>query len=607
MNFQKFKKKSLQKLNNLTFDSEKIARHIIRTITILLPISSLVLLFYLYGFEITPQAQRHILTGFDIIFFVYVFNFLLRVLYATNRTEFLQTNLIEGFVITIIVVNGISNYLLGNVVLEWAYYVFGSGNYAGFYRKVFSLFIAFILVLELARIGSRLTSIKVRPGIAFVLSFVLIIGLGTILLMLPTMTTHPGSLPLVDALFTSVSASCVTGLIVVDTATYFTFRGQLVILGLIQIGGLGIVTFATFFATFLNSKLGMTHKNMIPDYMDTESLSSAISLLKQAVFITFIIETGTAILIFFSWGSHVPFDTTAQKIFFSVFHAISAFCNAGFSLYTNNLYENVIRDGYVLQLVIAFAIIFGAIGFPAIHDIFSPSRMRERLQNPWKDWRLGTKISINVSIFLILFGMVAFYLLEKNNSLGGLNFVESMIASFFQSVASRTAGFNTVDFSRIGPPALILIMFLMFIGGSSASTAGGIKTSTFYLIIVSVIATTRGALHLEVGERYIPNEILFKALSIFFYAIAINLVGVFALSITEPEKDILNLTFEQVSAFGTVGFSTGITGTLSAAGKVVLIISMFLGRVGTLTFAVALSTRLSRGNYKYPRTYLMVG
>ena len=473
------------------------------------------------------------------------------------------------------------------------------------YRNFILLLLFASVLIELSRFSSRLTSLRISPNRAFLLSFVILIAGGTLMLMLPAMTTQAGSMPLLDALFTAVSASCVTGLIVVDTATYFSFRGQLVILLLIQVGGLGILAFAAFFASYLSGGFGLRQKMMIPDYFDNETLAASRSLLREIVFITFFIEGGTFFLLYFTWG--IPFDSLGQKLFFSAFHAVSAFCNAGFSLFTNGLYEEVVRSNYILHLVIAISLILGAIGFSPIRDIFSPRRLRDRLEHPWKDWMLSTRIAFNVSVVLLVIGTTLIFLLEQHNTLSEKNLTEALISSFFQSATTRTAGFNTVDIGQLAAPTLVVMMILMFIGGASASTAGGIKTSTFYLILMSVIAVSQGRSRVLLGKRYIPTDTLFKALSIFFYAIAINALGVLLLSVTEKDASMLALLFEQVSAFGTVGLSTGITGSLSSAGKIVIIISMFLGRVGILTFAIALSTRIQNENYKLPTANIMVG
>ena len=465
----------------------------------------------------------------------------------------------------------------------------------------------FLLIgYDTVKVSVRISHIKIKPSTTFVLSFLTLILIGTGVLCLPAMTVAPGGMPFLDALFTATSATCVTGLIVVDTATYFTTRGQAFIILLVQLGGLGIISFASFFATFLRQGVGIKQQALIQDYLSSESLLSAQGLLKRIILMTLSLEFITFLLVYFSWGD-IPFDSVIQKVFFSAFHAISAFCNAGFSLYSDNLYQPGINTAYIIHLIIIASVILGGIGFSTLEDLFSIRNLRDRLKNTWRDWKVSTKIAVYTSATLLLFGSIVFYLLEKDNTLAGLNIFEALLTSFFQSGSARTAGFNTVDFGELRNPTLIMIIFLMFIGASSGSVGGGIKTSTFYLIVSSVIATLRGRLKIEIGKRFIPKELLFKALSIFFFAATINLIGIFALTLFEPEIDVLELVFEQVSAFGTVGLSTGITAELSTPSRFVLMISMFLGRVGILTFALALSTRMTATSYKYPKAHLMIG
>ena len=231
--------------------------------------------------------------------------------------------------------------------------------------------------------------------------------------MLPEMT-NGGSIRFIDALFTSVSASCVTGLTVVDTATFFTFKGQLVILALIQFGGIGILTFATFFALFLKKGVGISHQAMIRDFMSEDSLFNAKNMLLQVIVYTVTIELIGALLLYVLWDMKAPFiDDQGEVLFQSVFHSISAFCNAGFALFTNSLFETFVRENYMLHLVIAILIFFGSLGFPAMRDIFSLHNVRARLVSPWKNWKLSTRIALYASLILIFVGAVGFYLLER--------------------------------------------------------------------------------------------------------------------------------------------------------------------------------------------------
>lgn len=604
--FKKLKNKLTSGLNNLLYDSKDKAFFLIKIITFIASIAAIGILVYVYGFEPALKNVETAFTFLDFIFGIFLLTFCIRLVYSFQKTEFIKSHTLEATLMTLIFLNIILSIFFNERVVENLLLHFFSENVISFYRIFISFYIFIILALEFTKFNASLSTLKIQPSTTFILSFLVLSLAGTGLLMLPAMTVGNEGIFWLDALFTSVSATCVTGLIVVDTATYFTFKGQVVILALIQLGGLGIVSFASFFSMYIKGGVGIKHHAMVQDFTSSESLNTAKGLLRKVIFITFFIEGITFVLLYFTWGEGVIFANIKDKIFFTVFHAISAFCNAGFSLFSLNLYESAMREAYVFHIIIAAAVILGGIGFNTIEDLFYPSSLRKRLQRPWIDWKVSTKIAVWVSLALLIFGTIGFYFLERNNSLSGKNFLEIIITSFFHS-AMRTSGFNTVDIGNLLIPTLIMLMFLMFVGGSSNSIAGGIKTSTFYLIVASTLATIRGKEKIEFGNRFLPNSLLFKALSVFSFAVVINSTSIFILSITEPEINIANLAFEQISAFGTVGFSTGITDQLSIVGKIVIIVSMFLGRVGTLTFAYALSTRSAISNYKYPKDYIMVG
>lgn len=607
MSIKGFSNKIISGLNHLLYDSRQKVHVILRAFTFLSSIAAIGILIFIYGFNPDLKSVKEAFLALNIIFGVFVLAFFTRFFYAFQRTDFIKDNKVEAILILLIAIHGIFSFVLGDSIIRDLFRYIHAENIGHFYRMFISMVMFVVLALEFTKVNTNISAIKIKPSTTFVLSFILLISCGTGLLMLPAMTVDQGSMAFLDALFTSVSASCVTGLIVVDTATFFTYKGQLVILLLIQLGGLGIVSFASFFATYVTGGFGIKHNAMLQDFTSSESLHTAKDLLKRVVLITFVIESVTFVLLYFSWSGEIAFRSISDKIFFTAFHAISAFCNAGFSLFSNNLYEPIIREAYIFHLIIAASVILGGIGFNTIQDLLSPSALRKRLKSPWMEWTVSTKIAVWVSVALLGIGTIGIFFLEKSNTLAGQSLLEAFITSFFQSAISRTAGFNSVDMSQLMVPTLILMMFLMFIGGSSNSIAGGIKTSTFYLIIASAMATIRGKEKIEIGKRFIPKTLLYRALSVFFFAASINLIGIFVLSISEPDIGLEEIAFEQISAFGTVGLSTGITANLSIIGKTMIICSMFLGRVGILTFAYTLTTPSSSSNYKYPKAHLMVG
>jgi len=594
-------------LNRLLYGSKLRAYMLMRRTAYLLSVLAIGLLIYAHGMVEDPVRLRMLFYAIDGILAVFVIIYFLRILYAFERVKFLKRTWFEAILMAIIFVNQMGTYVLGFPVVYQVFEGIGIPLSVELYRILVSFYILVLLVVELLETKVHLKTLQLKPSVTFLLSFVILILIGTGLLMMPKMTNAPEGMRFLDALFMSVSASCVTGLAVVDPGTYFTFSGQVVLLILMQMGGLGILTFATFFASLMRQGVGIKQHVAMHEILESESLFSTKGLLRKLIFLTLFIEAIGAVMIFMTWGPQVRFDTLGAKIFYSVFHSVAAFCNAGFSLYPAGLFTEPVRFAYVLHLTVALLIILGGIGFPTILDVLSPSAMRARMKAPWRNWKMSSRVNIYTSAALIFLGTVGFFLLEYYNTLSELNFAEAFVTSFFQSVTTRTAGFNTVNISVLSVPTLLMFIFLMFIGASPGSTGGGIKTTTFTVILISVFATIRNKRNMEIGHRTIPHSVSYKAFSVFTFAAMINILFVFILSITDAQFDIMKLAFEQVSAFATVGLSTGITAGLSDGGKAVIIASMYIGRVGTLTLALALSTRATSTNYRYPATHLAVG
>jgi potassium uptake TrkH family protein len=437
-------------------------------------------------------------------------------------------------------------------------------------------------------------------------SFIVLILSGSGLLMLPEMSVS-NNMKYINALFTSTSACCVTGLTVIDTATCFTTKGQAIIMLLIQLGGINIISFATFFATFYGPSSGLKQQSLLKDLLSTHGLSDTRMILRRVVFFSISIELVGAICLLLSWYNYLPVHEFRDILFYAAFHSVSAFNNAGFALFTTNLMDESIKHLYFSHWVIMGLIFLGGIGFSALQDMFGAKSIRYRLRNPWKKLQVQTKIVLHTSIALILVGAVAFYLLERNNTLKDMTVFEWITASFFQSVTARTAGFNSVDFSKLGQPVLLVIIVLMYIGASPGSTGGGIKTTTFLALFKSASATIRGKKNIEVFKHTLSFDTIDKAYSIALFSFVLIIVSTFFLSITEQNFSFMSLLFEEVSAFGTVGLSVGITPYLTDAGKIIIILTMFVGRIGTLTLAIALIRKVAYAQYTYPRAEIMIG
>lgn len=434
-------------------------------------------------------------------------------------------------------------------------------------------------------------------------SFLALSLIGAAILTIPASTTR-GGISLIDALFTATSAVCVTGLTVVDTGTAFTELGQSVILILIQLGGLGIITISTFFAILLGKRMPLRQGEVVRQTHSSVDPASFASVVRRILFFTFVFEGTGSILLYSRWHTEFP-PVEAAKL--SIFHAVSAFCNAGFSLFHNSLMDyktDVLVNGVMIALIF-----LGGIGFLVIHDVERWIRFRKHLS-------LHSRLALTVSAVLIVSGAALFLLFEWRNALTGYTWWQRVTIALFQSVTSRTAGFNTVHFSILTNSSMVLIMFLMFIGGSPGSTAGGVKTTTFAVLIATAISRIQGRESTNIWRRTIPEKIVSSMVAIILISISVLFLFYFLLQWTEAGwiphtvegHRSLQLAFEAISAFGTVGLSAGITSQLTFWGKVQIIILMLVGRIGPLVISIAIARRHThRAQYEYYRENVMVG
>jgi trk system potassium uptake protein TrkH len=431
---------------------------------------------------------------------------------------------------------------------------------------------------------------------------------GTVLLSLPVAQAgEPVSL--LDALFTSTSAVCVTGLTVVDTGTRFSPFGQAVVLALIQVGGLGLMTFAVFVGVLLGRKVAFTDRMVIQDSMHHTPKAGVRRLVRYVLTFTLAVEAAGAAFLWLRFRGQFP---PGEAVWQSVFHSVSAFCNAGFGLLPDNLARY--RGDLLVNLAITGLIVVGGLGFLVNMELWDGTRARLRGRRA-PLLSLHAKLALLVTAALLAVGTAGFLLLERDNVLRGLPLGERLLASWFQSVTPRTAGFNTIDYGQVGSDTLFFTIFLMFVGASPGSTGGGIKTTTFGLLVALVIARWRGRGRAAVFRRTIPHAVMDRALLVALLAWAFVSLAIGLLVFTETrgtpfaaaEPRFAALMFEAVSAFGTVGLSTGITPSLGAGSKLVLVALMFAGRVGPLTLVLAVGPRQERGRFRYAEENVMVG
>jgi trk system potassium uptake protein len=446
-----------------------------------------------------------------------------------------------------------------------------------------------------------------NPAQLFVLSFLTIIFSGAFMLMLPNSTQN--GISFIDALFTSTSAVCVTGLTVVDTATVYTHFGHFIIMFLIQVGGLGILTFISYFSYFFKGNTTYENQLVMMDMTNSEKLGEVYKVLKNVILITLIIEFTGGLFIYFSLDESL-FPSTYSQIFFAAFHSVSAYCNAGFSILSNNLYETGFRYNYNLHLSVAGLIILGGLGFPIVSNsvyyikyrilnFLAPLLGREKIYKP-RVINLSTKIILYTTFFLLVGGTILLFITEYYYTLEPHSWYGKIVTAFFTAVTPRTAGFNTVDMTALTLPSVLIITLLMWIGASPASTGGGIKTSTFAIAIMNISSLAKGKSRLELNRRQIPDSTVRRSFAIIVLSILVIGLGILFVVAKDGDKGLTKIIFESVSAFGTVGLSLGITPYLAVQSKIVLILLMFIGRVGMLTLLVALIRKAKYKNYKYP-------
>lgn len=550
-----------------------------------------------HGFYISDETAR-ILRYLDFfVLGIFVVHRLSKAFLSDRPLRYIRSRLVDFVLVGLIL---ISFPIVANLLTaSWANNLaeqYSIHDVTRIYVAMAQFYILLSLALEAIRYSKFAAAIHIQPSLILLLSFMAVILAGSLLLLLPRATVKP--IPFTDALFTAASATCVTGLTVVDTATRFTPLGQVIILGLIQVGGIGIMVFTTFFALFLGG-LGMKEQLLMRDFLSEESIGSIGRTLRQILMITFITEAiGAAALYLSSQPSGAI--TGFQRLFYAVFHSISAFCNAGFSLFSDNLMDPA-TSGPAALISIACLIILGGLGAAVLMNIIRVLHSRLHRHPGLRDrLTIQSKLVLSTTAGLIIFGMGSFLLFEWHHLVVDLPLNQKLLHGFFQSVSARTAGFNTVQIGGFLASTSLVFMVLMFIGASPGSAGGGIKTTTFAVGLLTIYSVSMGKMKVEIFRRQISENSILRAYVTIMLSIAVVAGSVFLLSFTE-QAPLIDVAFEVISAFSTTGLSRGITPHLSEAGKLIITICMFVGRIGPLTAAFALSPRRYIGPYDYPQ------
>lgn len=477
------------------------------------------------------------------------------------------------------------------------------------------LLLSIFFVIRLLREGSNLRNAYLKPSVLFVVSFLMLIFVGTALLLVPVATN--GNISFIDALFTATSAVCVTGLTTVDTSQTFTVIGQDMLLVLIQIGGLGLMTFTNFFAVLFKGGMSFRNHLILTNLIETDKPNSLFNTLIKIVVYTCIVEVFGVFLIHLVVDDGI-FQSTGQDWMFATFHSISAFCNAGFSTIGDGLYNADFRFNYEFQLVICFLVILGGIGFPVVIDLYESLKgisrsfartifFGERYKHQARNFNVHTRLVLTSTAVLLLVASILYFITEYNNTLlHHESTYGKIVQSFFGSVTPRTAGFNTVDMGSLMQGTILIYLLLMWIGASPSSTGGGIKTTTFVIAISNIVALAKGKNKIDLFRREISSISISRSYAVIFLSLLNIGLAVFLISIFEPNQELTAIAFECFSAYSTVGLSLNLTPELTDPSKIVLIVTMFLGRVGMFTLLFGIFTKVECSTYQYPKENVLI-
>ncbi len=576
--------------------------NILRIISIFVVSFTMGVIAYYYGFPQTVSSARicELLIHCSLIF--YVLKYFTEAFFSLHTTKFFRKNIGEGVIVFLIILWFVfikSNLTGGSASGLDATEV---SNLSNITMILVQIYFFFMMITELSNVGELFNKFRFGPRGWMISSFLMLILFGTGLLMLPEMTTN--GISFINALFTATSASNITGLTVVNTATAFTVKGQFVLMLLMQLGGINIICFATFLST--SYKQNKVHTQSVMKEILNTNYSGSKPLLKTILIYTFIVEAIGFLLFFLHWNhNHFYSDSVSRNLFLSAFHAVAAFCNSGISIVDEGMMNPLFLEDYYTQWVTLVLFTIGSLGFVTLHDINRNIIYREGRKSFWKRLNISSRITIGMSALLVVFGTVCYFLFEYRNSNAGLPLGESCMNSLFMASSARSAGFSTVDTGLLSMPTLLIFMILMFIGSSPSSTGGGIKITTFYILIKSTIATITNKKEVSIAKRAIPGHLIDKSYTVVMLALLLIISSVVIISVSDPQFRLEQILFEVCSALGNVGMSVNICGQLSVVGKSVLVLLMFIGRITILQMAISV-THKAIHNYSLVKTTLSI-
>lgn len=587
-----------------TAEQRRIIRLVLDAVMGVIGTVSIAALIAEFGFYLTAAHMAIMNTTITILIVLFILQEAFRWLLAMRPKQYLQERWPEVAIVAIIILQLLFPGLLHAVALTFAPDL-RIEQVTLISLAATQATIVFSLVIKAIRYNRLIAAIKLPPGVLFILSFALIIVIGTLLLLLPRATTIPLSMS--DALFTATSAVCVTGLIVVDTAVAFTPLGKVIILGLIQVGGLGIMTLTTFFAIFFSGGISVRERLLMSAVLSEDNIGEISFILLRIAALTFSIEGIGSLLLYWTYGGSLwSFD---PYLFYScVFHSVSAFCNAGFSLFSAGLYDTTVRSNYGYISTIMMLIVLGSLGFTVLSESLRTMKFwKPRIYRIQHRLSIFARLALITTAALIVLGTAAIFFFESSSSFRALSVVDRLFHSLFLSITCRTAGFNIWPIEMLSAPTALVMMMLMWIGASPSSTGGGIKTTTIAVAVLNIRNTLLERSRLEIFFRQIAPDSVRKAFTIILLSVFFIGAASVVLVFLEPGQKPLDLMFEVISAMSTVGLSRNITAQLGDGAKAVLIATMFVGRVGVLTVLYALVKPAGELHYKFPQENILVG
>lgn len=583
---------------------EKIKKWLNRFLIFLI-VSAVFSLLLIVGYDLSEFWFDFMVYATDAIVVLFAAQEIFRWFLVKDHKRYLKERWVENF-FTLLIIIGIIFPQEIFFFFEFLFPDFDPKKITILYLATFELSVLSVAVAKILRYNHLIARIKLHPGSLFALSFLKMIIIGTILLSLPKATLPGNGLSFTDALFTSTSAVCVTGLSTIVVPETLSTFGKGVLLFLIQVGGLGVMTLTTFFAALFAGGLSFRFRIMMRDMLSQENISQVWSLLTKIMIFTAVFEIGGAIFLYWSLdGTFAAFD---RNLFYEcIFHSVSAFCNAGFSVYPDGFMQTGVASNYSYLSTIIVLIVAGGLGFAVFANYINQRPWIPRTKRNSMRITMQSKLVVITSFILIVGGALLFYLSDNTGSLKGMSEVEKLFQATFWSVTARTAGFNSADTSAMAPAAMMIMIILMWIGASPGSTGGGIKTTTIGVTFLALVNQIRGNEKIRIFKRELSPESVKRAFLVVISSLIALGIGSTALVWAEPGKDTMDLIFETTSAISTVGLSRGVTPDLTVLGKYIIILLMFIGRIGVLAFLMSFHNPGTPPKYNLPTENIIVG